>query len=137
MSDPIPKNVRDFILHNIASVEALEVLFHLFRRKDQSWTSEAISTELRSDPGSVLRRLTDLKRKSLVAEDAKSAESDPTRFRYSEPSAEASATIVDLERCFKATPFRVMELIFSKPNDVLRTFADAFRLKKGEGSDDG
>jgi hypothetical protein len=118
--------VKKFIIEQIDSLEQLEILLLLHRRQDKEWTAQEVSRELRLSQISVATRLADLQKQGLlIVREA----SDPL-YQYA-PQKPTIAPIVDsLVKLYPDYRFTVINLIFSKPLDKIKTFADAFKLKK-------
>ena len=118
----LDEDLSRFITEHISSVEELEILLLL---RDRLLPIPEISRELRANPESVdnrIRRLTD--RGLLVRQDA-----DPPHFTLAkDPSLHGTAQ--RLAQAYREKRFIVIDLIFSKPNNILRVFADAFKIKK-------
>ena len=82
-----------------------------------------ITAELRSSVLAVKDRLDGLERSGLI----RRAEGGKCRFDESSPDA---ALVPELQALFAKRPFTIMNLILKNPTDKIRTFADAFRLKR-------
>jgi hypothetical protein len=121
----IPANVRELILQHIDSVEQLEVLLLLHDHGDRDWSAEDVSGELRTNTQSTAMRLADLTARGLVAEGA-------TRdvYRYSPRTHDVNAAVEGLAREYSVRRVSVITLIFAKPLDRIRSFADAFRFRR-------
>lgn len=124
----IPDEVRAFIAEHIDSVEQVEVLLLLRRSGDREWTADAVSDELRTNPGSAAERLADLTARRLIAP----AGGAPERpgYRYAPGTPALDQAVRGLDQAYAERRVSVINLIFSKPIDKIRTFADAFRLRK-------
>lgn len=134
--DKIPPDVKRLIHDKINSVEQLEVLLLVRANSDKVWNAVETSRELRIQPESAATRLTDLWVGGLLERISDSDGSDPPSatemsFRY-KPSDTALAHAADgLAHAYKERRFTVIDLIFSKPTDTIRSFSDAFRLRRG------
>ncbi len=51
-------------------------------------------------------------------------------YRYGAATPELAALVVDLERLHAERPLALARLLHGTPDDKLRAFSDAFRLKK-------
>lgn len=122
--DQIPENIRQFIFACIDSVEQIEVLALLHDQTGKDWSYLSLSQELRSTEGSVEKRLRDLADRRVVQ-----PITTPT-FRYEPRSDEIRQVVNELVGIYRLRPYRVMDLIFSKPVNAMQSFADAFRFKK-------
>lgn len=122
-TNAIPAHVHRFILDHIVSVEQLEILLLLRGRRDRDWNAEEVARELRTAALSAANRLADLERRGLLTREGE-------RYRF-DPAAPALEEAVEgLSHVYPERRVTVIDLIFSKPNDVIRTFADAFKLRK-------
>src|SRR5688572_8059841 len=121
-------DVEEFILRHLDSVEQMEVLLLLRRRRNEQWDAAAVARELRIDATSAARRLADLFGKDLLVREK------DEQFRYSSKSSH-DAAIQALEQAYNERPVSVISFLFSKPTDnSIRLFSDAFRLRKQDDS---
>lgn len=105
------------------SVEQLEVLLVLHAEQNRAWSAAEINERLRSQEPSIakwLEALVALKLVSLVE----------GRHRYAPGSEELAARVASLANAYRERRIKVIELIFSKPNETLLSFARAFQLRK-------
>lgn len=130
-NNPIPEEIRKFIIERIDSVELLEVLLLLRAKPDREWSAQDVSDELRSSPVSIAKRLADLHTHELLF----LKEGPPPRYRYNPRTHNLIVTVNQLARAYEISRARVIDLIFSKPTDKLRHFSDAFKLRKEEQDD--
>jgi hypothetical protein len=119
----IPESILSFLSRSMDSVEGLEILFLLYAAREREWTADEITAELRSSVLAVQDRLDGLERSGLI----RRAEGGKCRFDESSPDA---ALVPELHALFAKRPFTIMNLILKNPTDKIRTFADAFRLKR-------
>jgi hypothetical protein len=113
-----------FVRAAIKSVWALELL--LLLRRDTgagTWSVERLTRETRSSRLVVAEALRPFKAAGLVAEVAEGT------YRYGAPYA-LDRLIGMLENEYAMRPSIVIKAILSAPNDKIRTFSDAFRLRK-------
>lgn len=126
--EEISPEVRRFIHHTINSVEQLEVLLFLMSNPEREWTAQEVSERVRLTAESVASRLEDLYQARLLS---RGAAQDPPCFRYAPDSnALAQEVAESLDRAYKERKDTVIQLIFSRPLDNIRVFADAFRIKR-------
>ena len=118
----IPERVRLFIFEQIDSAEQLEVLLFLRQHAEKSWTSQAISNELRSTPASVSSRLEALSRGFLLVKEGDA-------YRYQPQSEELRETIDKLNEIYRIRRQKIFEMIFS-PMKKVKHFAEAFMVGK-------
>ncbi len=120
----IAEPVRQLIARHIVSIEQLEILLLLREHRARSWTPAQVNDRIQSSLLSVTARLDDLAGRGLLYR-----ESD--QYRY-DASAELEAVVAVLARDYRERRYSVIDLIFSKGNDRLKVFADAFKVKKGD-----
>ena len=126
MEHDIPDNVRTLIASHINSVVQLELLLLLHAQPARARTARDISNELRVDPGWVTTQLRDLCSSGLLAcQDASSP-----AFQYAPASPAIADAVSGLAQTYATHRVTVIGLIFSKPVDPIRSFTDAFRLRK-------
>ncbi|TAJ96980.1 MAG: hypothetical protein EPO39_19645 [Candidatus Manganitrophaceae bacterium] len=126
VDDAISEDVKRFISAYIDSVELLEVLLLIRRAGKKEWSADSISRELRSNPSSVTKRLTDLRARGLVSV----KEGSPPLYYYHPETEALDSAIQGLAEAYAERQARVIDLIFSKPINTLRDFSDAFKLKR-------
>lgn len=125
-TDDIPRDVKRFIADHIDSVEALEVLLLLRNDPAREWSAEEVSRELYTQTDSAAKRLTELQSINLLV-----VTDEPNLlYRYSPGTGELDHTVSELAKAYKERRVTVIGLIFSSPSDKIRTFADAFKIKR-------
>jgi predicted ArsR family transcriptional regulator len=137
----LSEEVKKFITEHISSVEQLEVLLLLHHHLQQAWSAQEVSQELRIDPASAAERLADLEARGLLARreaagggpPAEDLTADPL-YQYQPQKPHFDHTVSDLAKFYQEYRVTVISLIFSKPIDKIRTFADAFKLRKDKGN---
>jgi hypothetical protein len=122
----LPDDIRQFITENISSVAKLEVLLFLRARKDEEWAAAALARELYTTPDMTATQLMELHVKGVLA----AIESGERAYRYQPRTPELERVINDLATLYQERRVTVISLIYSEPMDKVRTFADAFRLRK-------
>ena len=128
MSAPLSEDLRAFFEEKIDSVELLHVLILLQDRSGEVWTLRKISDELRSSESSVEKRVFALRDRGVLSRDALAG----AEVRFLPPDPEMGRRIADAVTYYRAYPYRVVDLIFSKRTDSIRSIADAFRFRKEE-----
>jgi hypothetical protein len=120
----IPEDIVHFIRECIDRLETLDVLLRLQSAPERSWTIRQISDEMRSSPLAIESALESLLRHGLL-------EKDGTSFRFRPRDAALEDKTSRLAACYRERRTAVITTIFSKPNEAIRGFAEAFRFKKG------
>lgn len=127
----LSEDLRQFIAAHIDSVEQLEVLLLLRRHPDRVWNAEAVSRELRSASDSVVMRLQGLRSAGLLV--SVSSESDGSdSFRYAPVRSELAELVDRLADAYASLRFTVINTIFEHPIEKIRSFADAFKFRRGD-----
>ena len=122
MSDSLSDEVRAFIHTHIHSVEQLEVLLLLRRDRTRGFSGTEVASELRIHPASAEARLQDFEAREFCARTG-------DRFFYAPKTAELERLVGLLATAYGDARVTVIQTIFSKPPDALRSFADAFKLR--------
>jgi hypothetical protein len=127
---PLPAEVKQFIYTYINSVEQLEVLLLLHTNHTTDWSAHRVSEALRTNELSAASRLADLAARGILVATGES----PILYRYAPTPDSLNDTISTLASLYVHFRFRIIEAIFAKPNDYVRVYADAFRIRKGDGN---
>jgi hypothetical protein len=122
-SGGIPDDVRRFVVDYIDSVELLEVFLFLRANAGRDWSAGEVAAELRIAEESAAGRMVTLVGAALVGDEG-------GRFRYGPKSAALDRTAIELARIYPERRFTIIEIIFSKPNEKIRSFSDAFRIRR-------
>ncbi len=123
----IPDEVKKFIFLNINSLEQLEVLLFLHKYSENKYSSAEIAQELRTNPGSTEEKLKEIYSLGILNI------TDKTNPFYQYNQANKYIVEINmLAKAYRDYKHTVITLIFSKPLDNIRSFADAFKLKKDE-----
>ena len=118
--------VQRFIAENISSVTQLEVLLLLKGHPEQSWNADEVARALYAGPTLLADELAAWLSRGLLE-----VEPDrPEAYRYAPRTQELAALVDALEEAYKSRRVSVITAIYSKPTDKIRTFADAFRIRK-------
>jgi hypothetical protein len=126
VAEGIPAEVERFILDNIHSVGQLEILLFLLETAPQQWTAEALARELRFATDSAAKRLEDLRSRGLVA---RTEEHEPA-YRFAARDPRDDRVVRALAETYATWRVSVITLIYSKPSEPLRFFADAFKIRR-------
>ena len=116
------EEIYAFVRDSIGSVWALELLLLLRRGDDRVWSSAELVRELRSSDTAVADCLTRLVSMRIVT-------STDAGYRYQPSSSQTAYAIDELQKLYAAKPISVMKAIMTAPNEKLRIFSNAFRLK--------
>jgi hypothetical protein len=126
VAEGTPSEVERFILDVISSVGQLEILLLLRETAPRQWTAGSVARELRFAVESVASRLEDLRARGLLA---LTAEEGPVY--YFAPRDPKDADVVRaVAEMYETRRVSVITLIYSRPSDPVRQFADAFKIRK-------
>lgn len=120
----LPTNVERFLASSIRSVWDLELLLLLRREKARNWTSDAMIRELRASSVIVNEAIGTLEKAGFVMDVGRN------EFRYHPVTPELDGLAAALAEAYASFPAAVMDAIWSAPSAKIRTFADAFKIKK-------
>ena len=119
--------MKAFIADQIDSVVQLEILLLLHGAAGRTFSAQDVARELRIDPGWAGPQLAELcARGALACTDGP----PPSLYRYEPRSSEMRETIDLLARMYPTYRVTLTTLIFSKPPSPVRSFSDAFRLRR-------
>jgi hypothetical protein len=128
----LPEDVQRLLREQIESYEQLELLLLLRRERDGPWTEEILTARLGISTSLVLSALAELQAAGFVEE---RAHGSAKRYAYRVQSDNVEATVARLEQTYREYPIQVVKLMSANAIErvrtaALRTFADAFILKK-------
>jgi hypothetical protein len=111
---------QTFVRANIGSVEQVDVLLLLYGDPTRYWTVDEISGALQSSPSSIAQRMRILCSRGLACR-------DDDRYRYQNDD-KLDPLVAELQREYRLRPVSIIELIYSRRNAAIESFADAFRI---------
>jgi len=122
----ITEPVKRFLAENIDSILELEILLLLRAQPTRTFLPSDLAQELKIDASWASEQLAKFATRGLLAR----TDAAPIQYRYAPTSAELDATIAAVADAYATHRVTIIGLIFSKPVATLRSFADAFRLRK-------
>lgn len=123
----IPADVQRFIADHIDAAEQLEVLLLLHRQPGTALDAEAVAAAVYTVAPAAERRLEALTAKGMLAADR----SGPRpAWRYAPRDETMAASVDALADSYRRNRVEVINLVYARPADPLRSFADAFKLRK-------
>lgn len=126
--EPVPENVKRFILTSITSVPHLEAMLLLRNESGRAWDSGQVAKRLYTNDKTVEQLLTDLCAAGVLVV----SENAPLSYRYQPRSAELRDMIDQLAEVYSKNLVQVTDLIHSNTNRMAQRFADAFKWRKDE-----
>jgi hypothetical protein len=109
-------------------VHQLELLLLLKRYEDRAWTAAELARELYTSPIAVEDSL----RRFVIHNLASNHSTIGKESSYRYLSNEMDGCVCELVEAYKHYRVRVIDTIFSKSNDSLKDFSNAFKLKRDE-----
>jgi hypothetical protein len=120
----VPQDIVLFIRECVDTLGTLEILLLLRSSGGKAWTVQQISDEMRSSPLAVECSLDVLIVRGLVTQTA-----DGYLFRPR--TGDLGSKTQRLAALYYERRTAVIAIIFSRRGDAVRSFAEAFRIKKG------
>ena len=121
---PVPAELRQFIARYIQSVEQLGILCLLVENPNQSWSEAEIFHRIQSSQESVSAAL------RYFAAEGFLAYNPAEGYRVSPKTAELDRLAGELVKTYRGRRVSIVEAIYKVPEDSIRHFADAFKLRK-------
>jgi hypothetical protein len=124
--EPIPEEVRRFILTSIPSVPYLEAILLLRHAPDHFWDRAALAQRLYISEDAAGGLLTDLSAAGFIEVSA----SEPALYRYHPCSEELREMIDRLAATYAKNLVEVTNIIHCKTGKRAQQFADAFKWRR-------
>jgi len=125
----LPADVLRLIAESLESMEQVEILLLLRGDDARVWTADAIAVQLRLHGGSAAKNAAALAGHGLLVADG----SSPPAYRYAPQTAALRAAVDGLLVAYNTRPVTLVKAIYDRPATALRSFADAFRIRKLDG----
>lgn len=126
--EPIPVEIKQFILKSIDTIAQLEALLLLRGNQSEEWDAEKVAKRLyisEQETALILRRLCD--EEFIIAKSEQ-----PLRYQYQPGSAELRHMVNQVADIYSKQLVPVTNLVHSKPRTRIQEFADAFKLRKDD-----
>lgn len=120
------ERILAFVRSSIKSAWSLELLLLLQREPQRRWSVAALVQELRGSVAVVTESLNSLSSANLVLTSEKGG------HRYCPGSQELDDIVTALSELNARKPLLILEAIFTLPNEKIRSFSDAFLIKRNE-----
>jgi hypothetical protein len=125
LAGSISENLSRFIQERLPSLEQIEIVLLLRRDSSKAWTAPEVSQNLGTPPESTAMRLFLLASNGVIVFDGSSG---LPRYRYTAGTSEEE--MAELDRVYADDRGALIVLTGGGAPDPLRSFADAFKLKK-------
>ncbi len=126
--DPLPEEVKRFMEANIDSVDQLEILRVLGEDPHKEWNAADLAREAQTPPETIGPHLAALQARNLLAIQVRES---GLFCRYGPGTPELEERMHRLLQVYRERPVTMIKLVYARARDPLKTFAEAFRLKKG------
>lgn len=121
----LPEHLNRFLAEKIRSVSQLEMLLLVRSAPDRAWSADEICRALYIAPEMCIEQLEQLRASGLFA-----TGTAPGQYQYAPQDPALADTMAELAVMYHQRRVTVITAIYSEPTDKIRTFADAFRLRK-------
>lgn len=118
--------LRELIDHHLGTIDEIEVLLWLFARQGEHHSVSAVAAGLRKPENAIRQHLPRLASNGFLARHA-----SEDRYSYSVSSEGSNAAIEELARLYEERPVTLINALYERPSTSVRSFADAFRIRKG------
>jgi len=123
MAADVPKEIQRFISDYIQTLEQLEVLLLVAALPDRAWTVDGVFQVVQTNREVVQARLDEFVGRGLMHVAA-------GEYRYAPQTPELARQVAATSEFYKLRRHTMVEFIYSRPDDELRNFSDAFRFRK-------
>lgn len=127
--DPFPDDVRQFLEGNIDCLEQLETLRILESDPTRQWKATAIAREVQASPEAMAAHLAALHARGLILLQGREANAS---CQYGPRTPELERAVARLLELYQQRPVTMIRMVYDRAGAALKTFADAFRLRKKE-----
>lgn len=124
INHPLSTDLQKFIARHIHSVEQLEILCLFVESPGKAWSDAEVYRCIQSSQNSVSEKLHYFAQEGILARDPEAT------YRLSSSSQELAQLALDLAKAFRERRVTVIDTIYRMPDQAIRQFADAFRLRK-------
>ena len=121
----VPERLKAFLEQRLSSLDQIEVVMLLRADSGRSWTAPEVAAALGTAPETAAMRLFLLASGGLIAFEPSAI----PRYRYASVDPETDSMLQELSETLAANRDAVMAAVES-PRDPIRSFSDAFKLKK-------
>jgi hypothetical protein len=122
----IPPQVRAFVAQNIDSAELLETLLLVHSGGEREWTPEQVAQSIYTVPAGATRRLEQLVDMGLASSNGAM---NPA-YRFAPSNAALRGQVDELSAAYRANRVGVINLIYERAANPLRSFSDAFKVRR-------
>ena len=117
---------EEFIERAVDTIHQLAILMLLRRSSDCFWRVDEIAANLQMTSGTVVSSVSGLHANGVLVADG----ADPVGYRYEPRSIALHAGVESLAAAYETDPLPVLKAVLNKPPRALRTFSDAFLVRR-------
>jgi hypothetical protein len=121
----LPRDIQQFLSQHIRTVHELEIVLLLYDQPARAWPAPAVAEKLYIPPELAVERLESLAAANLARRQA--AEGQGATYQA---CPEHSTFMEKLSHTYRERRITMISFIFSQPDETVRSFADAFKLRK-------
>lgn len=126
MASALSETLERFIRERLPSSEQIDIVLLLRAERERAWSAPEVAQQLGTPPESTAMRLFLLASNGVVAFDGTGG---IPRYRHTS-NAESEALIDELAAVHETRPGDIYDVVGTPTRDPLRSFSDAFKLKK-------
>jgi hypothetical protein len=123
---PIPSDIKEFLFANIDSVDQLEILRLVVGDPQKEHSALSLGQELQLPLQAVESHVAALAARGLLTV----TNQQPLTCKHGPQSKHLHERVNALIATYLERPVSLIKLVYEKPKEEFRSFADAFRLKK-------
>jgi hypothetical protein len=126
LANPPSEALTTFLQQRLTSVDQVDIVLLLMQDPARAWTAPEVAAAVRTAQESAAMRLFLLASGGLIVFEASGG---IPRYRYAGGDPETQALLTELAEIYTADR-NAIAILLGAPPDPLRSFADAFKLKK-------
>jgi hypothetical protein len=126
--EPFPDDIRRFVDGNVESIDQLEILRVLGEDPAREWDAAGLAAAVQGSPTTVAADAAALHARGLIAAERRSM--NAVVYRHGARDPDLAARLGRLLQLYRERPVTMIRLVYDRAKDPLRSFADAFRLRK-------
>jgi hypothetical protein len=123
---PIPSDIKEFLFAHIDSVDQLEILRLVAADPQKEHSALSLAQELQIPLQTVEAHVNALGARGLLT----MVNQQPLMCKHGPLSEELDRGVQELVKTYLERPVSLIKMVYERPKEQIKTFADAFRLKK-------
>ena len=124
--DSLTAEAEEFVARAIESIQQVEVLLLLRGTSERWWTAAEIARELGVSESTAAYDASALRARGLLAKQRET----PPAYRYEPKNIQLLAGVESIAAAYRDQPLVVAKAISNRSARVLKTFADAFVIRR-------